>query len=362
MVINSGLDSLTICTPLRYFRAIDDRLTDHVIEIFEETGEITEQERKRIPLRINDKGIKIRCQVFKRFKETYVFCTLNSRILRENVLVNGYFQFLTWDKSDNILKLINNYFKYEIDTDLWLECSTVYDCDFASDFRELQLEFELRCSDLKQIPTSKLYFASDTTVLQIDKKVIVGLTINNRKNGSIKHPFCKIYTKYHELRSRSNVFWESYIFSFNDKNYRRAEVTVRNRKHFNSLYKKGILNHEFENEISLLSVMKLNPEQCDKIVRFMFSQYYLKKIKRRHILIEDEIRPSDFFIGKLIETILDEGYPIEYILNIMDKYETSNDEKKKTYKSRIKKRVTKILERIYEPVLIEKKLPTSPDH
>lgn len=331
-----GIDSFTVWVNLDIFTYFDRNLTSRVIEVYEATGEIKE-EHDRKPIFKTVEGVKYKAGILLPFgKKPILELTINSRMLKKHFYINDEFQTIQADNFRIIFTDICAQIGLECDYYDFIDNSIIYDLDICCDFMANQLDFERICNSVNSSPWGYAFYVSlDGNYLE-RAKIITGSQLSERRRSSIKRPFVKYYTKYWEFIHKSHEFYIKFCPSFIDENYRRCEGQIKNSRHFQWLEKRGCLPQGFtEGGVSLANVLSLSEKHLEDCLEELILQYTVK-LKRDKV--HKGINATDFILMKCISYLMDEGWTLEQLIDLLDNY-SDNENTVSVSKSRIRKRM-----------------------
>lgn len=337
-----GIDSMTVLTPIDSFDYVPDDFYDQIIQLNESTGEVLSSSVK--PIYAETRGVKTRAFILSLFGVDNLAITVNAKMLSLTDCNDNIYSMFPAINIGNIRylhSLLQNTFKLQIEFERWLNESTVNDCDFKADFRANDHNFEDFLKSFSRCPSIKYYYSKNKKRDVREKKRINGAQFVNRNDASIRNPFVKFYSKYDELVERSPEYLDAFLPNWNDFTYRRAEVTVRNSKHWKSLDDKYIINFS---RATLYDVIKLSPFECLEIIKHLISRHsndLIQEIIQTAKPIK-KITPSMFLLSSTVHALLEQGYTFNNILAFMDGFPTDSDTKT-VAKSRMKSRLVDAL-------------------
>lgn len=324
------IDSFTVYTPIKSYRYVNSDLLEKCIVVRESTMEVVDEEI-RLPIYVNTvDGIKFRVSVVSLFGEEFTRITFTSKMLKEK-----YFEGLNWYNFNAVFDFVMRKIDCEINWFDFIQDSKITDVDFAVDFIKTDEDFQNAViKNFGNVPTARRYYAGGENYT--DKRRFVGLQIVNRKDASIGNPFVKFYTKLDELETRSNEFYK-YLLSKNIRvlsEHRRLEVTAKNRKHLESIFRSVGLCHS---KISVSGILLLSRTAISDIIFCVLSRY------RDHFDDADTIEgvtlskltPSAFMMGAMCSKLLDEGYRLREIVSFMEERPNTSSNAKSRIKHRI---------------------------
>lgn len=327
------IDSFTTLTPILSFAWVSKDLTDKCILVNEMTMEVKE-ENISVPVYIKKlNGVKFRVSVVPLFGIEFLRITWTTKMLGaryfEGINLNNFFNVFT-----DLMKDIGCGISYNE----FLMSSNINDIDVTGDFQASDSEFKTIVMPYNGFSGSKLFYATKRLVL--DKNSVNGLQLVNRKDASIKFPFVKFYSKKDELLTRSKEFYD-FLLACDiqvSENHRRVEVTLKNKKHIENVFK----NCGFEDlEVSISRVLSFDQDRLSVIVNHLLSRYHsdLASVP----LHKDDvphINPSDYMLTRMaIEMMKEQGYTLIQVLNLIEDLPSVTP----TAKSRIKARLTKTM-------------------
>lgn len=321
------IDSFTTLTPLSAFLRLNPELKEEHIVLNTFTGEIKEE--KRLPIYIDQNGIKSRISILVLFGKPHLKITFTSKMLKRNYL-EGINKQNFGEVLSYVLKEINSFITLE----QFINQSKINDIDIARDFLMEQNEFERKIKSLRSISGTKVFYSKPKIVT--DLKRIVGITFVNRMDASIKTPFVKIYSKWDELNERSNEFQQNFGINVSE-NRRRIEGTLKNSTHIKSIAKKlDFLEEKWDIE-TILSFSEYELKNIlDELLRAYTPEENIIVNRKR---VDKKIKPIDALIIKLMDELLQNGYTFKQIQALRKEIDLED-----TAKSRLKKKLTSLLE------------------
>jgi len=348
--INSGLDSFSVLIPTSLFESINERFTDNILTISERTGEILAVESGK-PIFDKRNGVKIKASLTNNFASgkgliQQLLITFSTKFLCSDILDSkGNLKALNESTMRIAYEYFQNITECYIDYNDFLDKSTVFDCDFKSDFICSDDDYKQILDKLKPFVGAKFY--KEKKKNRLHKPNYSGMTFVNRSDASTSKPFVKIYSKIEELETRddSRIWHDTYLPQFTNRYYRRIEVTIRNSDHFKSLAKKGFLPYEFTEGVSLRKLLLLSNETINRIITFSLECHTTLQnyAKSRSNTSMGSVRPTDYFLVSLCRALMDEGYSLDHVINLYDLKQGSAETQAVT-KSRLRKRIEDNLE------------------
>lgn len=337
------VDSFTTLTPISSFIEVSKELTDLHILLNEHTGEIKKEERVPIFIDRAD-GVTFRVSYVTLFGVPYLRTTFTSKMLGKY-----YFNGLDFDNFRIAFNLVMASIKCRIDFFKFVDDSKINDIDFAVDFMSPDDQFLMLCTPFFGVPSAKKFYAKAKDYLS--EKRFIGLQLVNRKDASRTTPFVKFYSKKDELFTRSSDFLRqlNYFNILVTDIHRRCEVTLKNRKHIDSVFKKvGLMGRP----VNIESILTLSEDHISRIINRILDKY-VSTIDNMHFLEDDEkaivtsLTPTNFVLAKMAYELLNEGHTVSQIVNMLDLFPT-DDKTKAVYKSRIKSRLKESLDALYK--------------
>ena len=165
------------------------------------------------------------------------------------------------------------------------------DVDFKRDFTNIQ-GLKL-VSDLSLKSQAVTYGRACTT---FKGKSNQGIQWSERKTERFKTaPYLKIYSKEHDMDSKSREFRERYLPGVNLQNLWRIETTVKNKSHFRQL---GV------HTTTLKAIMDLDQDQLQDILRRAV-QSHLEPLTRQYH--SEGIKPDDVVMRNAMLYIMESG-------------------------------------------------------
>jgi len=289
---------------------LDERTTLNTV-----TGEIDEDEFKRISYRISDQGISSRLFVRtqkigfdKSQKQEILEILINSKLLK-----GDYLKGISKDTIQTVFAYIIALGLIKMDFSTFLKHGNIVDIDIKSDL--YNMDKTVSKYFLKQI--NKL--ASNKGNLTA-KKDNLGLQFGFRKNNNNinSSPFLKFYHKHLELISNSKEFTESFLNKsiLNEtKKILRFETTIKNNHHFKKLLKQIKIENLNNNLEDVLSLSEEQLFQIQKIILKKHVNFYDKKDPSS--INKDEYQNLDYIEKAILQTIeynIQKGYDIEFII------------------------------------------------
>ena len=315
-----------------------DRLPKNIFDSFlvvsQDTGEIVDILAKK-PIISNVNGVKTRAFIFDLFGTRHLAITFNSKMATSK---NGEFPPLDVTTFRSAFDYVQRLFGFTISYENFLTSSKVFDCDFKTDFNMLQTDFNWLVKHYSAIPSAKTYMMRKGKMLDVSLGYS-GIEFVNRKDATVSQPFVKFYSKLEELEVRSPDYKHHFHPFFNNYNYRRLEVTVKNARAFEQLYKKGLLRNEKQ---TLLEILSIPQWRCRLIIMDLLEKHANQNYKTAVNLspVTDKPTPTDFFIGELVAELMENGYTLRNCIGLMEKF-PANDKTKAVAKSRLKSRMVK---------------------
>lgn len=320
------LDSFKLRLKVSELQHIDPEIHEHRLEIQAETGNIVDEfktrakayEINRIKMRLAYKERDQSCSP----PEDCVYILINSKQLGSK-----YFSGISW-------RTIKDIHGFLISNDI-IKCSfdcfvkaKVTDMDFKRDYQMDLPRYISMLDTMKSItkPSPKL----GSGYIDFNASMNKGIQFSKRESTSYNTaPFLKIYHKGLELMNTgekgSNIFYNTFLHPMDVENIIRIEVTVKNKKHFESFKfkkhhkKKGgkiILDPEPEMKTNILcDILNLSLEEKSVIISEI-AKTHLESVKnanksKRQITPEEQRKVKlgyDSFMYGMVKLLYETGY------------------------------------------------------
>lgn len=324
--LSKGVDSFTCLIPKEIVKSYSYLLDTKILTISEETGEVLKEEFGA-PIWSDVKGIRTRLALITMFGKMYFKITLTSKMLKER-----YFEGININNINLILDYLDR-IGLEIDRKQFLSEAKCFDVDYFidSDYHLKESTYQGYMKDLIKMG-AKGYFRKTKSVLE--KKTIAGCQFINRKDASIKMPFIKVYDKEDELMTKSFEFFHNFLEGQDFRGRRRLEVTVKNKKHFQSIFGQSV-------EDKVINVNFILTRDVNKILGNLFSRYDAHKVfKKGYERDSKKYSPTDKMMGLLAYELMLQGYSFRMVVNLYN----ANGKYGNIEKSRMKTKVKRGLE------------------
>lgn len=299
--------------------------------------------KKHSYIRHSVNGITTKFYVKKVFEETFIYVTINAKQLQHRYL-DGINRANVKFVYDYVMSLNRFYIDYSDFLD-----AGFHDCDIKTDFISNENQW-----------VNNLYFRYKYYRLSKLHKFQAspGLEYSTRQNATNSTPHITLYSKYWELIDKSREFYDNYLYGWNEPNYRRFEVNIRNTAHWKYLSNQTYRNAKlFLNyPTTLRELLNLTQEELAGISNFLLELYesdYLKVKQRRKA--GNKLSSTDVILSELLNVYVSYGHDIELLLKSLDFYFDSNS--LANTKSRMRKRIKILLENgTYKPPILEEHL------
>jgi hypothetical protein len=170
----------------------------------------------------------------------------------------------------------------------------------------------------------------------------IGIEFSDRRSTAYKTaPYLKVYHKGQELLSKSYKFANTHLDNFNFSSIVRVEATIKNKKHFNSLF-----DEKYETA-TLETVLSLTASEKQKVLDTAYAAHISsKRIARerdmREGIPEDILKGQDKIIYRLMQMLIQDGKQFDVIVKeILSMYSGASC---KVQRSRYKKKMSKLYE------------------
>lgn len=256
----TGIDSLKLRLPILDVRIIDKSLLNYWSEVELETGEIDPSTYKLRAKAIESNGIKTKYLICRGNKITdeCVAVLFNSKLLKSR-----YLEGIT---KENIAEVHSELMNQKIifcPLAIFLE-GLVSDCDIKKDVELETLEAQKACfAFLEKI--TKLSKNKRGGLDTHKKGKNLGVQWSKRDVANTTHPHAKIYAKDIELLYNSKEFFRAHLKSV-QPGLTRIEVTIKNEKHFKSLFGK-------EKKFTLENVLNSEEAEINKAFELIFEKH-----------------------------------------------------------------------------------------
>ena len=356
------VDSFSLKIPIEKCKILDSRLTSSTCVYYTELDAVDDIEQPPKPVIIEEKGgVKVKLSLAtipiydKELKEKiptqYIVLTVSAKLLGKD-----YFDGITKDNLELLHKRFMDFKIFYVSFSNFQD-GLISDIDVAVNryvpdlevYRKIIESFYLR-SGIKKNYLHKIDRLDKYTMQVLDgnhadiqefKALNVGLAFNDRKSAVPSLPFCKLYHKEFELKSKSVQFFRTYLSDYEQdiKNLVRLEVTVKNYAHKKRLKDKGIIETI---PGTLLDWFELSEDEFLKIILYSFNSYAGKRIVQK----TEGLKPMDFIIYELVALALESGRDYVDILSIVQRFEGANETSTSVQRSRIKRKLNHIIQLI----------------
>lgn len=296
-----SIDSLRYRIPLNDCKNVNPILSSEILEVNSHTSEI-----EAIKPRSEKRGNLIfklgKSRFAGRGNMSCLSIAIPSKILRQD-----YFDGIS---NDNILKVFGAIMStglVDVSFDAFLNASAVSDVDIKQDLDFYQSPFYpeyQKQSDLFRAIKKASIPSTDKRkgATLYNKRENVGIDFGSRQTASIGYPFFKMYSKITELKSpRGIAFTSKYLghLDLSDSNQiMRSEVTVKNKKHFESI----VGNFD----TSLKSLLGLSQTDLKKLMTHAYD-IHVNKLTATRTRNTDGLKPRDQAILNLIAFCTEQG-------------------------------------------------------
>jgi len=302
-----GIDSLKLRIPIESVKIIDKSLLNYWSEVELATGEVDSSTYKLKAKHLESNGIKTKyllCRGNKIMQEC-VAILFNSKLLKE--------KYLEGINSNNIKQVYNSLMaqhiiEMPIETFLGGLCSDVdikTDIVLSEGFAGQKSAFE-RLRDIT-LPTANKRGGYDIRL----QKTNCGIQWSKREVSSHTYPYIKIYAKDLEMIYNSNEFFKHHIRII-PEGLTRVEGTIKNRRHFNSLYSNSA-------EFTLSNLLSESPKTHLNTLQIMAHKHLKLKNKKEASKNKSKNKNgkslSDMFASCLLEEIGSLPLAIDAIYN-----------------------------------------------
>ena len=284
------VDSFKIRIPINEVNYLSDSFTGQWKWVNTSTGDVKEDEYKSKAYSHNEDGINIRISREQQItatqqKEDYLTILITSKTLKER-----YLEGITKSNVQHVYSYIQSLNLCSFTFESFMN-GHLTDVDFKRDFTNIQ-GLKL-VSDLSLKSQAVTYGRACTT---FKGKSNQGIQWSERKTERFKTaPYLKIYSKEHDMDSKSREFRERYLPGVNLQNLWRIETTVKNKSHFRQL---GV------HTTTLKAIMDLDQDQLQDILRRAV-QSHLEPLTRQYH--SEGIKPDDVMMRNAMLYIMESG-------------------------------------------------------
>ncbi len=258
--------------------------------------------------------------------------TVNKTFIRHTItakyLGSNYFEGVNMSNIQSVYESLMRMNQFYISFDEFLN-SKVDDVDLCRDFKLNFSNHNLLCGTLKKM----VMIDKDGYVKIFKHGKRFNLQFKDRKSATTKLPFAKCYFKSSELIEESNDFMKTYLsdrMKVISEGISRVEVTVKNKKHFESL---GY------DVVTLRDLLNLTENQKKEIHTKILSKYMKKNVPTKRV----NLSPSDRVTLNFITELIERGCSTQEII-IVGLREFEQTDKERRDKSIQKKRIIEFIE------------------
>ena len=306
------IDSLKIRIRRSKVKILDDTLISEYVKYYPDIKVIDEQVNNATPFVHIDNGITYRIYIkafinSRKQAEEYIVFQVSAKMLKEQ-----YFDGITLNNYKRIVDDINAlqvvYISYEAMLD-----GLVSDIDLCIN-QLVDLEsYKAALSLIRKFPKDSvkplLHFISRSKDGQINN---LGVDFNKREKATNTKPYCKIYHKGFELKSKSKEFFKAFLSPLKLrekflKNLVRYEFTIKAHKHKEYLCKKGF-KADFK---TLGELLGANANDLTNIAKTGLKMYLEENSQSR---ISGGDSPTDTMILYFMENLINLGFDTEKML------------------------------------------------
>ena len=314
------VDSFKIRIPINEVNYLSDRLKGDWVWVNISTGEQKEDEFKAKAYSHNEDGINIR--IAREFQKVdfngnlEYFLTI---LVTSKTLKDRYLEGVTLDNVHHVYSYIQSLNLCTFSLESFMNGSLT-DVDFKRDFiNPLGLALVNKLSE-KSNPVK--YGRACTT---FRGKKNQGIQWSERDTDRFKTaPYLKIYSKQHDMDSKSREFRERYLPGVNLQHLWRIETTVKNKAHFRQL---GV------HTTTLKSIMDLDQDHLEKMLSKAVKSHMEPLTRQYH---SEGIKPDDVVWCNAIRYIMESGLSYARTSKmLLGDLEGSNRTKKKDKLDRI---------------------------
>lgn len=306
-----SIDSFLAFIPESCIGYLPERIKDFYMTVHTGNGEVLNIER--IPVNESLYGVHTKISVANRFGMDGLKMTFNSKqfFLGDDPLdprtpSEWYFEGITSSSFPILFRKVMGFHGIGCSYERFLEEGRISDVDLKADFFMDDLNFDFHVKDYSKIPSARTFSQSDNFM---DGSYFTGVQFVTRKDGSITHPFVKLYTKKAELSKRSVEFANAYLDDLSiPDGYRRIEATIRNTNHYRSFKDSLTLVQETE-PMNPRNILSLSKNQIIHIIKSMYERHtkfdnfgLTGELPRRK-----ELSPTDLALGYMAYHIVKES-------------------------------------------------------
>ncbi|AXH78617.1 MAG: hypothetical protein [Circular genetic element sp.] len=320
------IDSFTTLTPYQLFVKIPIALTElwHITNT--NTGELSTP--INMPLSVDDKGVRFRVSVVEYFGKKYIRSTFTTKFLFKN-----YFDGLNYDN----FKTAFDYFifatGFEIDFNTFFENSLINDIDICKNFYATDKDLKLIFDSYAHYAGIKKFNSVAPNALQSSS--LIGFQFTNRKDASVSSPFVKFYSKYYEMHHEKNANFLPNILGENLTNLRRVEVTIKNKKHLESICKAKKLKVP----TNLKDFLLFLPSQLNDLFESVYLRYSPRAVINLKEIDKDAKKspftPANALSVRFLWELMKTGLTFQQCINMLDDFPYFNDNAKSRLKQRL---------------------------
>ena len=285
------LDSFKIRIPINEVDYLSDSLTGEWVWVNKLTGEEKENEYKAKAYSHNENGINIRiASEFQKIDfngkvEKFLTILVTSKTLKEH-----YLEGITKSNVHLVYDYLQGLNLCTFSLESFLN-GHLTDVDFKRDFINTQ---GLKLVDALSEKALAVKYGRACTPFR--GKTNQGIQYSERETDRFNTaPYLKIYSKEHDMDSKSREFRERYLPGVNLQHLWRIETTVKNKSHFKQL---GVRT------TTLKAIMDLDQDQLENILSRAVKSHLEPQTKRYS---SDGIKPDDVVMRNAMLYIMESG-------------------------------------------------------
>lgn len=305
------VDSFTTLTPIDSFEFIPPQLSDLWALVNQETGEVSDT--SPLPLRINSDGVRFIVSIIKMPKVSYLRITFTTKMLFQN-----YFDGINAKNFKYCFLYVLEKTQLRIKYSDFVNDSIINDIDICVNRYASDQDFKGYYDKFKHYAGVRTFHAPAENSL--GQKHLIGFQFTNRKDASVTNPFVKFYSKYYEMHDVKNSGFIANVIHHNFADLRRIEITIKNRRHLESVCKHEKINYPK----NLNEFLLLLPSQISRLFSCVLSRYIPNNDNRQQIPIS-ELEKSPFtpnlaFQLAMLNELLQNGYTFKQVVNLIDTF------------------------------------------
>jgi hypothetical protein len=283
-----SIDSMKLRIPISDLISYDDCLTNPHYLYNSDSVLVKEIETPQ-KVFIGDAGLSMQVSKVRHDGKNNVDCLVMTA--PSKLLGRQYLDGITNDTFKIIYDLISGSGYANVSLDALLGRGVVTDFDVKKDFyNPSDVDFHQFCKQLEKDTKPSTKLGQGCKVYNNEKQG-QGIQWGTRKTATPAYPFFKVYNKVRELQTKSLPFYLDNLAGMDIGGLCRAEVTIKNKQHYNNIYGQA--------DTTLGSILSLSSNELEKSI-IHAKRVHLDKVTAYQRKTSEDITGKDLTILRLL--------------------------------------------------------------